>query len=244
MSARRLASVFVVLLALMLVATIPLSLALSAMGAATRGLSATRVSGTIWSGELSDASFQRVRLGDVRVRLDPLGLFLGGGRVQFVLGGRLQGRGVARLAGREVGVSRLRLSAPADALADGLPFRGTVRLENLEARFRSGACHRASGRIVLERLSLGAGAPLPGLSLSGPAACRGGLLVAPLSGRAAGVEVEADLQVSGAGRYQLLTRVKTTDPTLEAAMGLAGFERNLDGFNRRDHGQVGVDAPR
>lgn len=244
MSGRRLAALFAAIFALALVVMIPLSFALSAMDAARLGLSATRVSGSIWRGRLSQARLHRLALGDVGVRLDPLGLVLGVGRFHVTLTGRLQGRGVLDLRDGGAGVSRVRLSAPADVLVDGLPFRGVIRLEDFEARFKSGACQRAGGRIHLERLSLGAGTLLPDLSLSGVARCRNKVLVAPLAGRAAGLEIEAELQAFGNGRYILLTRVRTTNPALEAAMGLAGFERNLDGFNRRDEGQVGVVPPR
>lgn len=244
MSRRGLITAFAAMFVVALVATFPMSVALKAMGAASRGLAAERVSGSVWSGHLDKAQFRGLEVGDVALRLDPLGLLMGGGRLRFELRGPLQGRGVLHMRGTEAGVSGVKLSGPATALAANLPFRGTLRLEGVEGRFRSGVCRRARGRVIIESLSLGGGVALPGLVLSGTAACRGNSFTAPLSGRAAGVDVEAELQVDGQGRYRLQSRVRTTNPTLEAAMGLAGFERRLDGFNRLDQGVLGDYAAR
>lgn len=244
MSGRRLVLLFAGALALMLLATLPLRLALNWAQAPARGLAAERVSGTVWGGTLHAAAFHGLRLGDVDLGLDPLGLLLGGGRFRFDLKGAMAGKGVAQLRGSGFGLSGVDLSGPTAMLAAGLPFAGQVRLEDLEAGFRSGTCHRASGRVSIERIAIGAGVELPGLVLSGGPACREGAWVAPLSGQAAGVNVEADLRIDAKGRYMLLTRVRTTNPTFEAAMGLAGFERNLDGFSRVDQGRMGADAGR
>lgn len=240
MSVRNLSLLFAGVLALVLIGTAPLALALRLAGAEARGLSAARVSGSVWNGRLEDASFQGAPLGEVQLGLDPAGLVMGGGRFRFVLEGPVSGRGLAQLRGARLGFPQLDLSGPTSAFAPGLPFAARVRLEGVEAQFHDGACRRAGGRVLLDEIALGRGAPLPGLQLSGPVACRAGAWTADLAGQAAGVNVEADVRIDGAGRYRLVTQVRTTDPTIEAALGLSGFERTLDGFRRTDHGQTGM----
>lgn len=244
MSGRRLALVFLVALALMLIVALPLKLALDWTHAGARGLTADRASGAVWSGTLHGAALRGLRFGDVALSLDPLGLALGGGRFRFGVDGPLKAKGVVLFRGSGFGLADVDLSGPAATLAEGLPFTGQIRLENLSAEFRAGECRRAEGRISIERIAIGTGVMPPNLVLAGVPACRDGAWIAPLTGQAPGVNVEADLRIGPQGRYRLHTRARTTNPTYEAAMGLAGFERDLDGFSRIDQGRLGGDAVR
>lgn len=244
MSGRRLALAFFGALVLMLIVALPLKLALDWTNAEARGLTAERASGTIWSGTLHGAALGGLRLGDVGLALDPLGLVLGGGRFRFGLDAPLKAKGVVQFRGSGFGISDVDLSGPTATLAGGLPFTGWIRLEGLSAEFRAGDCRRAGGRVSIERIAIGTGVMLSSLVLAGVPACRDGVWIAPLAGQAPGVNVEADLRIEPQGRYRLHTRVRTTNPTYEAAMGLAGFERNLDGFSRTDQGRLGGDAVR
>src|SRR5262245_19748964 len=59
------------------VATFPMSLALSWAGAHEIGLSAASVSGSIWNARFIGAEYRGIPLGDVQVSLNPLGLTSG-----------------------------------------------------------------------------------------------------------------------------------------------------------------------
>src|SRR5690606_912002 len=121
MTPRRLLLVLALALPAMLLATLPLRLALELPGIAHWGLAARSASGSIWNGRLEGASVRDMALGDASVRLSPLPLLLG------TTAARLSAPGVdARLLhGRRRGVDRLegRLTLPPSSLAAGIPLQ-------------------------------------------------------------------------------------------------------------------------
>lgn len=225
-----------VVFVLMLVLLAPLRMALGWLGADAAGLSAQRVEGTVWSGRLHAADFRGLPLGDARVGLDPVGF-----RLRVAAVGEVRGRAAVKLSGRGLSLSGADAVLPLERLAPGLPLRGDLVLEDLRVDFRGAACRSAGGKITVQAARLAVlGQTASGLRLSGSAACRNGRLVAPLSGQAAGVALDAVLQVDGAGRYEVTTRLRATDPLAAAAAAAAGFERDLDGFTRTDRGVLGA----
>jgi len=217
---------------LALLVLIPLRMALGWSGAAQAGLSARQATGTIWSGRLAGAAYHGISLGDARVSLDIMGLGL-----RVAADGEARGRGTLRASG----VSHATAALPLARLAPGLPLKGELRVEDLSVDFGKGACRKTRGRVALQDVRLGgAGGPVPGLRLAGQAGCREGRLVLPLTGEASGVAVESMARLDGAGRYEVTTRLRATDPVVTAAAGGAGFERGLDGFIRTDKGTLGA----
>ncbi|WP_309091691.1 type II secretion system protein N [Phenylobacterium sp.] len=216
----------------MLVLLAPLRLVLGWMGAEGAGLSARRVEGTVWSGQLRQAAFRSVSLGDARVGVSPLRL---GFRVRAR--GEAQGEGVLRLRQDGIALARVDASVPLRRIAPAAPMTGELVLRNFDLDIRRSGCRSARGEVALQQVQIGPTAPA-GLRLVGRAACRDGRLVAPLTGQASGVVVDALLSLDAAGRYELVTRLRATDPTAVAAAGAANFERGLDGFTRTDRGRL------
>lgn len=230
----RLALVGSAVFLLMLVLLAPLRLVLGWMNAGAAGLSARSAEGTIWSGRVAQAGFRGAPLGDARVGLDPLRLGL-----RVAADGEVRGEGVIRLRRHGLALAGVDAALPLRRVAPAAPVAGELVLQDLHLDMGSDGCRSAKGTVALQQVQLGSVAPA-GLRLSGSAVCRGGRLVAPLTGQAAGVAIDATLSLDAAGRYELVTRLRATDPAAVAAAGLASFERGLDGFTRTDRGQLDV----
>jgi Bacterial type II secretion system protein N. len=243
MKARALVLVFACVAAFALVAMAPLSLVAGGLRLAQMGFAAQAVEGTIWAGVLRGLSFRGDQIGDVRVRVAPLGLLVGRAGLRFRVAGQVEGGGVLQLGHRAAGLLDAELSMPSRLLAPRAPFDGEVALHDFTALFQDGRCRKAGGQARLE-ISRIAGAPMQGLSLAGEAACQDGVLVVPLSGTAQGARVEATLHIDGSGRYRLDSRVMTTDSGLGLALGMAAFERTLEGARRTDQGRIAEHADR
>lgn len=240
MSAVRLGLVFGSAALVAAVALFPLRLALDWSGASAAGLFARQVEGPVWAGELHDASLAGVPLGVVKAGLDPLALATGAVRLRFDARGAVSGGGTVGFGGRGIALEGADLEAPLLTVFPGLALRGRLQLSDAAVRFQSGRCTAARGGAVIDRLGVGARGPdVPGLQLAGRLGCRDGALVIPLTGQSAGVRFDGSLRVEGAGAWRLESRVRVTDPTVEAALGLSGFGRTLDGFGRVDQGRLG-----
>jgi general secretion pathway protein N len=238
-TALRRAALFLVALAVLLVAFAPLRLALDRAKVAERGLSAAGVQGTVWSGRLSAASFRGVRLGDLAVRLRLAPLLLG--RTQLVLETlERPGRAVLISGGGGGGLNDATLSVPIDLSQGPVPLRGELRLQDVTVLFRDGGCETAEGRVVTDLLTRNAEfLQWQGPELSAEIACRGRALLIPFRGRRDGTDVSASMTVDAAGRYRLETRVVTSDLSLAGALALAGFQRRPEGLTRVDQGRFG-----
>lgn len=240
MRTRTLLFLFGVSVAVCLLAFAPLSL-LTGEGLAKAGVSARAVEGSIWDGRLRGAAWQGRELGDVRARLAPLELLFGRVGARLQLSGTASGAGVIALGRDRIGLADADLTLPSRLIAPRAPLEGRIVLRDFTARFQKGRCRTARGEARLEAVRLG-DAPLQGLALVGKAACEDGFLLLPMSGHAQGAKVDARLRLDGAGRYRLETRVVTNDAGLGLALGLAGFERTLEGSRRTDEGRIASDA--
>lgn len=220
---------FVILFVLALGALLPMRLALGVAGLESTGLSARRVAGTIWAGQLEDAHFGEFVLGDVRADVSPLPLLAG--RTGIRLAGRAPGSD-APLAG-VVGVSRGSLSLEAVSAAVSarrafapLPL-SRLGLEEVSVRFNGAVCAQASGR-VRALLSGGVGAVALPAMMSGTARCEGGRLVLPLAGQA-GTEA-VTLRISGDGAYRAELVVQPGESLSAEQLALAGFQPVAGGY--------------
>jgi general secretion pathway protein N len=222
----------------LLLAFLPLRLALGWSGAERLGLRAERVEGTVWRGRLHGASFAGAPLGDVRLAADPLGLLMGGAGLRFATRGELEGRGRIGLRRDGLVLRDADLRAPIAALAPSLPLQGALQLTGLELDLRGGGCRAASGAARAAPVEL-AGATVGGLSLSGEVGCRDGMLSIPLTGGGDGVSLQVATLVSAQGRYRATTRIRATNPGFALYAASLGLERGLDGYSRIDAGRLG-----
>jgi general secretion pathway protein N len=233
--AAALAALFSASALFLILATAPLSLALSGRGP-DAGLSAASVSGTVWRGRLRDAALGGIRLGDVQMGVSPLSLLAARVRLGFrsdsVSGALRLGPGALELLDID-GVLPLAALAPQSGLS------GRVGLQGFDLDLRRSACRRAGGEVRLDQIRL-AGLELPGLVLTGTAACAGKDLVVPLRGQAEGVDVQADLRATPAGAYAVGLTLRTTRPEVEAALAASGYRRTLEGYATTLTGQLGL----
>lgn len=213
---------FAAAFAIGLVLLMPLSIALGWSALADAGLMARKARGTVWRGELVDAAFGPVALGDLDTRLSALPLLLGRTRLSlsrvgsdpFAATVEASRGGVAiRHATGRIATGTLFAPAPMERL----------ELDNVSARFEQGRCVDASGDVR----AMPAGplvAVLPGLS--GAARCDGEALLLPLA--AGGGRI--DLRLFADGRYRIEARVVATTPALAAALEAAGFSASERGY--------------
>lgn len=227
-----LACVFVAGIALALAATVPMSVALSWLGADQVGVSAAEVSGSIWSGRLKAAQYRGIPLGDVEASLDPFALLVGTRRlaVQGTLGGATLVDGDSR------GFEMADAAIEAAHLHPALPLAGHMRLERATLLFSGRRCVRAEGHIATDLLERAFDGP----EVAGTLSCAGEAAVARLDGRLQDVDVSIALRLDAGGRYQAETRIVSANPMVRGALALAGFAESGDGFVRSDEGALGT----
>jgi general secretion pathway protein N len=220
---------FIFALVIALLALLPMRLALDWFNLGNRGLAAREVQGSVWYGELKEAQFGSVGLGDMHAGLRGLPLLIGRARIAM---DRDNGTpedeldGAATLTRNSFGFDdvdgRLQL---AGALGP-LPLT-QIDLGDVTARFESGQCVEAAGTVRAAVSGDVAGVALPG-GLTGAVRCDAGALLLPLTSQS-GME-SLELRLFGDGRYRALVGVRSTDPTLRDRMAAAGFAVTASGY--------------
>jgi general secretion pathway protein N len=219
---RRITIVAALLAVALVIATLPLRLALQLAGADDAGLTARSVSGSIWSGTLVDARWRGAALGTLDAGLAPLALLGGTVRLNVARDSELLGnlRGAVLLSGAR-GVADMTGTVSLGASLAGVPL-DTVRLEAAGVRFDSaGRCTAASGRVQLS-----VALPVPGLDLAsgmgGALTCRDGRAEAALASQS-GME-RLTLSADGNGRYRARLAIeRSSDPVVAGLLRAAGF---------------------
>jgi general secretion pathway protein N len=227
-----LATIFVIGFTAALVGTVPMSFALSWLGADQAGVSAAAVSGSIWNGRLKAAHYRAIPLGDVQAALDPFALISGTRRL--AVNGTLVSAIVVEGASR--GFETAYAAIEVAHLRPAFPLAGRVRLEQATLLFSQERCVRAEGRLATDILKRAFDGP----EVTGTLACAGEAAVARLDGRLQDGEVSIVLRLDSAGRYQAETRVTSTSPMVRVALALAGFSESGGGFIRSDEGALGT----
>lgn len=214
---------------LMLVVGVPLRVALDQLGFDERGLGARAVTGNLWSGELTEAHFRGVALGDLDAGLSPLPLLVGEARMSLA---SPAWRGTLVQAGSSVGVVGLSGRLGSEALAASLPVNA-IDFESADIRFRDGVCATAAGTVRVEPRATVAGMATLG-QLTGALRCDGEAVLAPLVSGSARERV--DLRLFGDGRYSLTLVVKADDPATAAVLTANGFVATTDGLTMTTEG--------
>lgn len=234
MRPRALLLVFALALPVLLLATLPLRLALELAGPERLRLQARAATGSLWNGRLHDASLGGVALGDAAARLAPLPL-LAGARAINVATPTLSGR---LLLGRRSGLDRVNgsLALPSTPLP-GTQMR--LRGEDLQVLFSNDACHSAGGRltVALERTD-GTGLA----ALHGRPSCQGRTAVLPLAAvDATGplARMHATARLHPDGQWELEVRIPVLeDPAQRRAVETMGFQPGPGGWSRIDRGRL------
>ena len=207
---------------------LPLRLVLGWFGMGDHGLTARRVTGTVWAGTMREASVGGIALGDLRARLSPWPLLIGRARVD--IDGRPDApgralRGAISLSRHGTGVDDFTASLATGRLFAPLPVT-SLDLDSVTVHFSGDACETAEGRV---RATLGdsvQGVALPP-SVAGNARCDGTALLLPLTSQA-GTE-SVTLRIDAGGTYQANFLVRPRDPAAAARLEAAGFQPGAAG---------------
>ena len=187
------------------------------------GLAARQVSGSLWSGQLADAAWRGVPLGDLAVGLAPLSLLTGAPRLDFAgptLTGTAMAEGVTGLSGTVDGSGQT-----------PLPI-GRVELQSLSIRFAGRICDAASGSVTVT--ATGPAATALGGTLQGLARCEAGALLLPLASATALLQ----LRIDGNGGWQAVISATSVDETARTGMLAAGFVPTPQGLSRTLEGHL------
>ncbi len=207
---------FVAVFAFALVLLFPLGLALDLVGAGRAGLSARGTSGDVWTGQLTQARMGPVSLGDTRVGLKPLPLFIG----RADIGGDSQiGFGHFVTAPTQAGMSGVTARLPLAAALAPLPLE-TLELIDAAVIFTGTQCTRGEGRV---RAAFGG--DVGGLALAqgmtGVMRCERDELVLPLVSTSAMERLTIRLKANG--DWTGVLSVQPGDPAMAAKLTAAGF---------------------
>lgn len=214
-----------------LVAFLPLRLALAWVGLAEQGMSAREVRGSVWAGELREATFGRIALGDLSAGVSPVQLLVGRARVDLNDSERAAA-GAPRLSGA-VGITRH--SFALDDITASLPVGSTLRpvpvtlldLQDVSVRFRGDICEEAEGRVRATLSGEIGGLAVPA-SLNGNARCDAGALLLPLVS-AAGNE-GSTIRLWPDGRYRAELTLQPPDPAAATRLQASGFIQTQRGW--------------
>lgn len=199
-----------VLLAIALVATLPLRLVLP-----NGYFTARVVSGSIWSGQLEDVRLGRIALGTMRAAYRPLARLRvssdSGLTAEIGWGGRL-----SNLNG---------IVAASGALA---PFPvEAIEFRQVSVSAGKSGCSEAEGRVRLTLSSAGSGLP-PGAVLVGPLRCTEGDLTTRLVSQS-GLDT-LDLRFRSDRRFQAAMTVRPADQEAITKLQALGFRQSPTGY--------------
>jgi hypothetical protein len=226
MSHRKLAVLFAACFALVVIATLPLSVVLAALDLPARGISYTRASGTVWNGELAGLRWRGQDLGGARLAFRPLPLLWGrlGADVELDGKGAVTGHGFVAAAIGGFVVSGLSLEADVAALPILIPVSGRVALTIDSAKIGGDGCERVEGRVRTDALvHRPAGLAWRGPELEGPVTCESGAIVIPLTGGTPSESVAVAMTLGHDGSFGLRVEARTPDAALLSVLSAVGF---------------------
>lgn len=222
-------ALFIAMLAIAMIAFLPMRLMFAWLGLGDQGMAARGVSGTIWSGSLSEAHFGDVALGDLSAGLSPLPLLVGRARIDVAGRGDPPAPGLTGaivVSRHALGIDDTTASIPAGRAFAPLPI-SAIDLTDVSVRFTDGACERAEGR-VRATLSGTVGSVPVAQAMSGSVRCDGGALLIPLTGQT-GSE-SANVRAWQDGRYRAELTLNPGDPAAASALQSAGFIQTQQGW--------------
>jgi len=210
-----------------LIVLLPLRLAMGWFDLGNTGLTARQVSGSVWHGNLREASFGGVALGDLHAGLSPFQLLVGRARIN--LSGQGSGaplHGAIGVSRHSFGVDDLTASLPAGTVFAPVPV-SALDFDDVSVRFQDGNCEKAEGRVKATLSGDLAGVSL-GQGMSGTARCDAGALLLPLVSQA-GTETIA-LRLWGTGRFRAELTVQPSDSAEIQKLVLSGFQATSKGY--------------
>ena len=214
-----------------LIVLLPMRLAL---GWLDLGLSARRVSGSVWGSTLTQAHALAFDLGDVDAVLSPLDLLIGRARVDFYGDDATPFDGVVKSSRHRLDLDDFTASLASASAFAPLPVI-KLDLEDVSVDFADGSCDRAEGR-ANATLAGGIGDIALPQKMGGAVRCEGNTLLLPLTS-VAGTE-SLELRLKSDRSYLADLTMQTGDPQLGAKLQLAGFSAKRLGICAFDQGQL------
>jgi len=217
----------VVVAAIASVPFIPLSAAIEAAHLEKFGFEASDIQGNLLSGQIYDAHFGKVALGDITSSLSFADLSKG--RVKLQVQGtdevsKLSGAFSYGLGG--LALEKFNMGVP--AMIGAPPLGGlTINITDLDVRFPGGVCTDGTGTARAWIAGAAPGLGIPN-TISGPVVCRDGYLVLDLmsdSGREREVITVLDYD-----RYRVRMTVQQTLPQITRALEAKGFVPSAEGY--------------
>ena len=175
-------------------------------------VSARSVQGTVWKGQLIDASIGEQSLGDLNAGLSPFSLLAGKARVN-VDGALLHGAVVATFSGRGGDIETLNLPL---ARAFGPIRLDAIEVSDAHIRFSGGRCAVADGRVGIQFESV-----LGNQKLSGTLRCSGTALALDLLSQSAMERLS--LRFPDPKRYQAMLTIRAADTDQATRLAAAGL---------------------
>jgi general secretion pathway protein N len=165
-------ALFGAMLAIALLALVPMRAVLGWVGLGDLGLTAREATGSLWAGRLVEARFGAVALGDLDARLAFWPLLLGRARLELDGEGERPLSGAVTVSRHRLGLDDMTANLITGQLFAPLPVT-TLDLEDATVHFRDGVCEKAEGRVRATLAGEAGGVALP-QTLSGPARCASG----------------------------------------------------------------------
>ena len=226
-----------IVLLVVLVAFLPMRLALAALDLSAQGVSARGVSGSIWDARIEGLDMSGVAIGDVDAALSPLDLLLGRARIDVARGRDAAGAeplsGAGVVSRNTLGMADVTGTLALGAVLAPLPV-GSATAAGLSVRFEDGACTRAAGTVrALLTGSLGGVALAQGLS--GTAVGDGRYVRFPLASQSG--QERLDLRIAITGDY--VSDLIAVQPAADRVPALAalGFTAVPGGYRLRTTGR-------
>ncbi len=226
MNTRWLAAIFAACFAVVMIATLPMAVVLRAVDLPAHGVVFSRVSGTVWNGEIAGLAWRGHDLGGARLALRPLSLFIGRLGVDIDLDGAglVDGGGFIALSPGGLHVRDLALSADVADLPILLPLSGRVALDLSRADVNAAGCRQIEGSVRTDALkNRPAGLDWSGPELKGPMTCSEGAIMIPMRGAAGSETIGVAMTLGKDGSFGVRVDARTPNAAVLSVLSAIGF---------------------
>tara|TARA_R110000782_G_scaffold78276_7_gene155333 strand:- start:6299 stop:7021 length:723 start_codon:yes stop_codon:yes gene_type:complete len=226
----------IVFAALMLVAFLPLRVALGAAGVSKGTIAARQVRGSLWWGRIDSLTLGGVHLGDVDAKVSPVQLLVG--RIRLDLW-RKEGLPNDFAGAWSVGFNQRGIDDVTGMLGAGGVFAplplSTFEFEDVTVHFAGDTCAKAEGRLRVRISGQYAGLNLA-QGMSGAVTCDGAAVLVPLVSQT-GME-RLSLRIWRDGRTSAQLAVKASEGANIAALTAAGLTQRGEDYVLTIEGQM------
>lgn len=231
LSNRVIGLIFSGVFALVLIAQLPATIATSLIARVDPRFTYGEASGTLWRGNIADAGFNGISLGDIEYKVSPLSLLtLGVAAETSLSGGAITGDGNFRISmAQQLSIRDASFDVDLARVANkgllGEPVRGGARISASSFHYSRAGCKNGQGKVWTNAIN-GTVARFNGaaMPLAGPIGCDEGNLQIALSGSSADGTADVKISVRPDFTYEVTATVKPLRDDVSSALILIGFE--------------------